>query len=111
MARSAISYTQLGYAAEEDILAGMAAANADGISFYFTPGLILAVYNDDVSSVTVTVQTPKTLGGIAIPERVVTVGAGELVLISDFRPDIYGSNILVDFSDVTALSAELFKAG
>lgn len=108
MARTAL-------AAQDVTTAGLAPAltpaNAAGHSIEGDGDVILMVVNGGVGSINVTIQTGATLGGEAVADKVVAVGAGATKLIGRFRPDLYNQAsgadeglVYVDFSGVTSVT-------
>lgn len=84
------------------------AANADGHSVANDGHVMLEVKNGSGAPITVTVQTPGTVDGLAIAELVVTIPAtsGDK-MIGPFQPGIYNQadgTIYVDFSAVTTVT-------
>lgn len=112
MARTALAVQQISRAG---ITPSYSAANADGHSVLNSGKEFLHVKNGSGSSINVTVQTPGTVDGQAIADRVVAVGAGAEKMIGPFPPDTYnqpGTNTLyVDFSAVTTVTVLAGRAG
>jgi len=84
-----------------------AAASAGGDTF--TPGStsILLVRNSDASSKTVTVVTPGTIYGNAIPDIATTVAAGATTAIGPFLSDLVNTAtglIDITYSAVTSVT-------
>jgi hypothetical protein len=79
---------------------------ADGISFVNTGKEFLYLESIHDSNVTVTIQTGKTVDGLAVAERTITLEetgtAGDIQLVGPFPPDVYnqgsGGLIYVDVS-------------
>lgn len=109
MARTALTKTVIGPGAEPNVATIATAANADGHSFPVQDGLVLAVKNGSASPITVTVQTPRTVDGMAIAERTVTVAASGIALITGFSNRVYSNTVRVDFSDVTTVTVALYQ--
>lgn len=59
----------------------MSAPVADGDSVPWGSRYVLVVDNADVSGITVTVQTPKTVDGLAVAENAIAVAAGNRAYI------------------------------
>lgn len=92
----------------------LASANADGHSIVLDRNAAtwLEVLNGSGSSITVTIQTPKTVGGLAVADRTITVTAGQRQKISLENRDLYlqsDSTVYVDFSAVTTVTVGAFK--
>lgn len=86
---------------------GTAAELTDGNAFAWANGRRLYVANDDVTDLTVTLQTPGTVGtfGSPYPDATVTVVAGESALLPplglEFRRPTDGQ-VWVDYAGATA---------
>jgi len=109
MARTAINYQQI---ARTGLEAVYAAAVADGAKFANDGRMFVDVVNDSASDVTVTVQTPGTVDGLAIAERTVVVTAGESRKIGPFQPNIYNQSdgmVYMDYSAVTDVTVALMR--
>ena len=93
------------------------AANADGHSISNDGKTFLYVKNGSGAPINVTLQTPGTVDGLAVADRVVAVPAGGERIISDLRPDAYNrpptgtdpNEVYVDFSAVTTVSVAAFR--
>lgn len=83
-------------------------ANVDGNSFQARAGRVLHVRNGSASSITVTLPTPATVGGLAIADRTVTVAAGAHAAVAlGPVPVAYlqtDSSVHVDYSAVTTVT-------
>lgn len=84
------------------------AANTDGNSYVLRQGRVLRVKNASAAAITVTLPTPGTVDGLAIPERTVNVPAtsGD-VLIALGKGDAYRQSdgtVLVDYSAVASVT-------
>lgn len=91
----------------------LAAANADGSSFANDGRTYLQVKNGSGAPITVTVQTPGTVDGLAVADLTVTVPAttGDKK-IGPFPVGVYnqaGDVVYVDFSAVTTVTVGAFK--
>ncbi len=109
MARTAVDYQQI---ARTGLEAAYTAAVADGAKFANDGRMFVDVVNDSGSDVTVTVQTPGTVGGLAIAERTVVVTAGESRKIGPFPPNIYNQSdgmVYLDYSAVTDVTVALMR--
>ncbi len=108
MARTALTAAQID---TDGVVAALTAANADGHSIAYRDTLFLRVTNGSASSVTVTVQTPKTVGGLAVADRTVAVAAGATTYINLADADLYRQTdgaVYVDFSAVTTVTVQAF---
>lgn len=88
-----------------------AAATGGGDTAPVGTGLLLAVRNDGVSSVTVTVATPGTVGGLTIGEAVVSVPAGEEAFVP-LRPvyrDPATGRAAITYSDTTSVDVAVLQ--
>lgn len=106
MARTAITAAQID---ADGLVASQAAANVDGHSVTWRENLFLCVVNGSGSSITVTVQTPKTYGGLALADLTVTVAAGATVYIPLGNAELYrrsDGTVYVDFSSVTSVTVQ-----
>lgn len=100
MARTTLAVQSI---SRDGLEATFSAAPSDGVSFANDGRVLLEVYNGGGGSINVTVQTPNTVDGLAIADRVVAVGAGERYHIGLFDPDDYNQSdrtVYVDFSGV-----------
>lgn len=95
----------------------LAAANADGHYVQNGGDVFLEVLNANASTCTVTVQTPRTIDGLAVAEMTVDVAQNERMLIGPFPPLTFnqtGTNagcIYVDFSAVTDVTIAAWRLG
>lgn len=93
-----------------------AAANTDGHAVPNDGRMFVHVKNASGSAVTVTIQTPGTVDGMAVADRTVSVAAttGER-MIGPFPPSQYNQiaadvgSIYVDFSAVASVSVAAFS--
>jgi|GEM_PF-661066 len=96
------------------------AAVADGHKIPNNGRMILYVKNDDASSKTITVQTPGSVDGLAIPDRTVAVPAGEERVIGPLDTGTYNMRdgaaaateremVYVDYSAVTSVTIAALK--
>lgn len=114
MARSEVTAQSI---SRSGITPSFAAADANGHKFRNDGKVFLEVKNASASPITVTIQTPGTIDGLAITDRTVTVAAttGD-VMIGPFPPGAYnqksGSDrdmVYVDYSAVTSVTVALFR--
>ena len=89
------------------------AANADGHSVTNDgKRTFVHVNNGSGSEVTITIDTPGTVDGLAISDREVAVPAGEERMIGPFPTDWYNQSdgtVHVDYSDTTSVTIGAFK--
>ncbi len=64
----------------------------------------LHVKNGSVSEITLTIQTPNTVDGLAVTDRTVAIPASGERMIGPFPTDYYGSTLTLTYSDVTTLT-------
>lgn len=91
------------------LAANYTAANVDGHSVATSD--IVHVRNAAASAITVTIQTPATVAGLAVADQTVSVPAGGDRFIGGFRADAYAQPsgtdaglVWVDFSAVTSVT-------
>ena len=104
MARTDLSVVKLSDVGYE---ISLSAGNVDGNYVSNNERTFLMVDNADASSMNVTIQTPGTVKGLAIADRVVAVAASKEALIGPFPASVYNDGqgrLLVDFSPVTSLT-------
>jgi hypothetical protein len=111
MARTALTVNEID---KDGLIVSLSAANADGHSVAAdrNAASYIEVLNGSGSSITVTIQTPATAGGLAIADRTVSIGAGVRQKISLEDRDLYvrdDGTIYVDFSAVTTVTCGAFK--
>ena len=106
MARTALlvtNVTRLGV----DSAATLEAANVDGEKFYNDGSNWLEILNTNAADCTVTVQTPRTVDGLAVAELTVVISQNERMLIGPFPASTFnqsgtdGGMVYVDFDVVT----------
>jgi len=88
------------------------AANADGESVANNGRVFVHVKNGSGSSVTVTIQTPGTVDGLAVADRTVAIPAAEERMIGVFPPADYNQSddaVYVDFSAVTTVTVAAIR--
>lgn len=114
MARTDLSVQDI---ARSGLAPSFSAANADGHAIYNDGKTFIEVKNTDASPITVTIQTPGTVDGLAISDRTVTIPAttGDK-MIGPFPPDKYnqisGSDkgkVYVDFSAVSNVTVAALR--
>ncbi|HCA88169.1 MAG TPA: hypothetical protein DEQ61_23515 [Streptomyces sp.] len=94
-------------------LAGAAvAATALGDTAPVGPGRFLAVVNGDTVSHTVTVVTPGTVSGLAIPDATLTVAAGKSGLLP-LAPVFRGTSgrAAITYDEVTEVTVAVLELG
>jgi len=109
MARTEITYQQVVRTGLEQTYA---AAVADGEKFSNDGRMFLHVKNGAAAPITVTVQTPGTVDGLAVAEQVITVTNAEERMIGPFPPGIYNQSdgmVYVDYSSVTTITKALLR--
>jgi len=109
MARTAINYQQVERAG---LVPTPSNASADGNKFTNDGRIILRVFNDNGSAITVTVQTPGMVDGLSIADRTVSVANGDTKYIGPFPPGIYNQSdgmVYVDFSAVTDVTVAALR--
>lgn len=109
MARTALSV-------QEPTIAGLnatfSAANADGHSIPGTGDIIVEVVNGSGSSITVTIPTPATIGGLAVADGGGSIPAGERRHYGPFRADLCNQSdgtVHIDFSAVTSVTCAAIR--
>lgn len=95
------------------------AANVDGHGIINTHGnVVLYVKNGGGSPITVTVQTPVTVEGLALPDLTVTVTNATEKIIGPFKKAVFNQNlsvpaiddaIAVTFSAITSVTVAALK--
>lgn len=84
------------------------AANVDGFAILNSGKTVLTVKNGNAASINVTVQTPGSIDGLALPDKVIAVPAGGERDIGNLAPNVYNQTtgeIYVDFSAVASVTA------
>lgn len=84
------------------------AAVADGHKIENTGREFVHVKNASGASVNVTIQTPGTVDGLAVADRVVAVPASEERMIGPFAPSDYNQDddeVYVDYSATSSVTA------
>lgn len=92
------------------------AANADGNMFTFGGREYLHVKKGSAAPVTVTIVTPVTVSGRAVPDDTVSVPAGGERLIGDLDPEVHvwqsgadRNKVHVDYSAVASVTVGVFR--
>jgi hypothetical protein len=110
MARTALSLQEI---IRTGLSPSYTAANVDGHSVANDGKLTFVhVKNGSGGEVTVTIDTPGTVDGLAIADRTVAVPAGEERIIGPFPTAYYNQadgTVHVDFSAVTSVTIAAFK--
>lgn len=89
-----------------------AAAGGSGDAFQNTGDQYVEVVNGGAVQTTVTVVTPATVGGMAIADLTVTVGAGARKKIGPFPPAVFNDangQVSVTCSPTTDVTLGVFK--
>lgn len=100
-----------------DSAATLAAANAEGHYVQNGGDMFLEVLNTNASPCTVTVQTPRTVDGLAVAELTVAVAQNKRMLIGPFPVATFNQVaanpgcIYVDFSAVTNVTVAAWRLG
>lgn len=99
------------------------AATADGRAFdNENENVLLLVKNDSGASVTVTIDTPATVDGLALPDQGGSVAAGAIKVFGPFNKSLYVQDdragdtglqyaVFVDTSVTTSISLAAVKIG
>ncbi|MFI7014389.1 hypothetical protein [Streptomyces sp. NPDC050164] len=106
MARTAIAATAVGAAGVDPGGVAVAAELTDGNSFTWTRSRHLYVVNGDATPLTVTVQTPGTVGGqaLAVADAEFTVPAGGDLLLPELGPEFRrpDGSVWIDYAGADA---------
>lgn len=96
-----------------DLEAALGAAAGGGDTAEVGSGLLFAVKNGDASSKTITVSTPGTYKGLAIPDVALVVAAGKLGLLPLSQELFQGADgrAAVTYSAVTSVTVGVFRLG
>lgn len=109
MARQSVSVQQI---VKTGLEAAYTNAHADGHEFSNDGRTFMHVVNGDGADKTITIQTPQTVGGLAVADLAVTVTAGEERMIGPFRKSLFdqaNGKVYVDFSATTNVTAAYLK--
>lgn len=113
MARTALTVTPI---TRTGTAATLTAANVDGHSVANNGrSIYIEVNNGGAGAITVTVQTPQQVNGLAVAELAVTLNAGERKKIGPFPKATFDQSgadagkVFVDFSDVTSVTCGAFQ--
>lgn len=90
-----------------------AADAANGMQFVNSGRTIFHVKNGGGGSINVTIATPGSVDGLALPDQVIAVGAGAEKMWSG-RPAVYqqaDGYTYVDFSGATSVTVAVFEGG
>ena len=94
----------------------LAAVNVDGNMFANNGKQFLWIDNPNGATCTVTIQTPKTIGGLAVAEQTVAIPTTQAALIGPFATGIYSQisgadqgKVYVDYSIDTSVTAALLQ--
>jgi len=111
MARTALTPITVSLSNAVDLASESEAANADGEKFYNSGKTLLYVANANAVTRTVTVQTPRTVDGLAVAEHTQEVAQDETMVIGPFPRDTFNQTsgddagmVYVDFDAVTDLT-------
>jgi hypothetical protein len=109
-APTAIAYQQIVRTGLEETLAAVDGTN--GNSFQNDGRMILHVANGAVAPITVTIDTPNTVDGLAVAQLPVVVTNGEERYIGPFPPNIYNDssgNVNVTYSSGATVTAAVLR--
>jgi len=87
---------------------------ADGHKFLNDGKLTFIQVENGATAFTLTIQTPKTVDGLAVAERTISIGTNEEHLIGPFPADTYNQAdgmVYLDYSDVTDGTVSVLKLG
>jgi len=90
------------------------AANATGEQILNGGKEFIYVANGGGAPITVTVQTPRTVDGLAVAELEVTIADGADAFIGPFPTGTFnqtGDLVYIDFSAVTSVTVAAYKVG
>lgn len=94
---------------------GAAAANGGGDAFANSTGdVIFQIINANANTVNVTFATTKTVDGLAVADKTVSVNTNTTFLIGPFPADTYndGNNLVqVTYSEVGSVTVAAFRKG
>lgn len=117
MARTAITLQKF---VPAGLAATYAAANVDGNAIDNTDGdVLIHVKNADAAPITVTIPTPFTIAGLALPDQTVTVTNGTEKFIGPFKRNVFNSDdsgttglsnaVLINYSAVSNITVAAFR--
>lgn len=109
MARATVNFQQIVRTGLEQTYA---AAHADGSKFANDGRTFLHVKNGAGAPITVTVQTPGTVDGLAIADQAIVVTNAEERMIGPFPPGIYNQSdgmVYADYSSVTTVTIAVLR--
>lgn len=109
---AALAVTTVAVAGGASITDSLVAAGAGGDSAPVGPGRFLVVKNADAAPHTVTIATPGTVSGLAIPDATLTVAAGETGAIP--LPRLFrgtAGRAAITYDAVTSLSVAVLQLG
>lgn len=97
----------------DDLAGSLVAAASLGDTAETGSGLVFVALNGDASSKTLTIATPKTFHGLAIPEVQMTVEAGDIALLPLSRELFRGTGgrAAITYSAITSLTVGVFRLG
>lgn len=114
MSRAALTPTNVTRTGED--IATLSAANADGYAVSNDGATWFEAANSDAGTVTITVQTPRTIDGLAVAEYTITVAQNERQIFGPFPRDTFNQSsgadkgkVYVDFSAVTGLTFGAYR--
>lgn len=111
---SLLTVESVGRSSSGTNLAGVA-ATAGGDTFINTGSEVLIIKNGDSSGMTLTVVTPVTVDGQAVPDETMAVAAGETRMVGPFPPGWFndtlasGGVVSLTYSSVTSLTVKVVR--
>lgn len=113
MSRTDITPTAVAATGTTDTLS---AANADGSAFFNNGRTWVEVANASGGPINVTIQTPRTVDGLAVADQVVAVADGTRKKIGPFPADTYNiqsgddaGQVYIDFSGVSSVTVGVWR--
>lgn len=109
MARTALSVQQI---SRDGLTPTYTSATTDGHSVVNDGRVFIHVKNNGASPITVTVQTPGAVDGLAIADRQVTVSNGSEKMIGPFLPNVYNQSdgsIWINYSATTSVTVAALR--
>lgn len=109
MARDALTHQQIVRTGLEETYA--AVNGTDGNKFQNDGRMFLLVKNGAGAPITVTIQTPTTVDGLAVADQTIVVTNGEQRMIGPFPPNLYNTDgfVYVDYSSGTTVTAAVLR--
>jgi hypothetical protein len=104
MARTALSVQQV---VRTGLTPSYGAANGSGGHSLPNSGVEMVHVKTGGTGCVVTIQTPGTVDGLAVPDRTITIGTNSERMIGPFPPGVYNQadgSIYIDFDSVTTVT-------